>query len=236
MHLRAYDSGRPRVTHSYWYRPESTGDVGADELSSLRLGYDDVALCVRRERDLVCSVLVGRLARRPGAGHGARPAAVWTRLVGIRSRTSVQEPARIACRQLVAIPRGDRGASRIADRAGSACALVNAGGAVEVRIDGTALRRLLVGVVDGGAGVLAGVRQEAGSHRRDDSNVVAGHRRIRRNRGDGRRVHGADRPVGSDGAVWGTNRDIGSACAGVRCVAAGAGRRSTGESLADQAE
>src|SRR6202048_4772359 len=177
MCLRAYDSGRPRVTHSYRYRPESTGDVGADELSSLRLGYDAVALCVRRERDLVRSVLVGRLARRPDAWHSAGPSAVWTRLVGICSRTSIQKPARNACRQLVAIPRGDRGGVRIAERAGSACALVNAGGAVDVRIEGPDLRHLLVGFVDGGAGVLAGVRQEAGSRRRDDSNVGAGARR-----------------------------------------------------------
>ena len=49
-----------------------------------------------------------------------------------------------------------------------------------------------------GVGVLAGLRQEAGRHRGDGSNVVAAHRRVRRDRGDRCRVHGAARPVGSD--------------------------------------
>ena len=47
--------------------------------------------------------------------------------------------------------------------------------AVQLRIDGADLCHLLAGVVHRGAGLLAGLRQEAGSHRRDGSNVVATH-------------------------------------------------------------
>ena len=128
--------------------------------------------------------VLGRPAHRPDARHGARRFACpdW---VGRRLPACLRpDRTRPACRKHVAVHRGGRGASRLADRADSARAPVNAGGAVPLRVDGTGLRRLLAGVVHRRVGVLAGLRQEAGSHRRNSSNMVAAHRDVCRGRGD----------------------------------------------------
>ena len=130
------------------------------------------------ERNLVRSVVLGRLAHRPDRGHGARRCACpdWAgRRLPACPRLGPGPGLLAGSMWLFA--RGGRAASRLADRAGSARAPVNAGGAVPLRLDGTDLRRLLAGVVHRRVGVLADLRQEAGSHRRDGSNVVATHRR-----------------------------------------------------------
>ena len=68
-------------------------------------------------------------------------------------------------------------ADRLTGRTDSARAPVDARGAVPLRVDGADLCRRLAGAVHRSARVLADLRQEAGRHRSDRSNVVATHLR-----------------------------------------------------------
>ncbi len=74
-----------------------------------------------------------------------------------------RHPFPLACRQHVAVRRGDRPANWLAGRTGSARAPLDTRGAVALRLDGTDLRNLLADLVYRSAGVLADLRQEAGS-------------------------------------------------------------------------
>ena len=150
---------------------------------------------------------------RPGTGSRLLAGSMWLFVVGVGLPVGLQT-GRVSAR-----------------------ALLDAGAAVPIRSDGADLRRVLVGVVYRGLGLLAGFCEEAGSHRRDCPNVVATDCDVRRDRSSDRHDgYGAARPMGGNGAVGRANRRIRLACFGIRCAAGGAGYSPAGECPADQAE
>ena len=113
--LRAHDSGRPRAPHPGWYRPQSVGHVGVDELSGVRSRIDVSAVRHRCERNLVCGLGPGRPAHRSDRRHGAGAAPVRPGLVGVFPGVAFSDRFPLACRQHVAVPGGGRAADWLAE-------------------------------------------------------------------------------------------------------------------------
>ena len=149
------------------------------------LGVTLVLYVIGASRYLVCGLGVGRLAHRADRRHGAGAAALRTRLVGVRPRDPAPQRVPTAGRQHVAVRRGGR-VCRSACRPGGSCSRTCRR---PMQLSQYALMAQIYavcwsGVVHRGLGLLADLREEAGSHRRDRSNVVAADRDVRRDRGD----------------------------------------------------
>ena len=149
------------------------------------LGVDVGAVSAWRGRDLVCGLGVGRPAHRSDRRHGAGAAALsglgWSAFARVtRPRTGSRLLAGSMWLFVVGV------GSPVGLQTGR---VLLAHLSTPAELSHYALMAQIYavcwsGIVHRRLRVLAGLRQEAGSHRRDCPNVVAAHRDVRRDRGD----------------------------------------------------